>query len=126
MSKEKFTLEYDMRNTPVPLLWSYLSTATGLGEWFADDARSSGKEMTFIWKKTEQKANITVIRSEKYVRFHWVDELDKSYFELKIAVSDFSGEVQLIVTDFAEPDEVEGSKELWNSQVETLQRILGC
>ena len=32
----------------------------------------------------------------------------------------------LTVTDFAEPDDVEEAKDLWNYQIETLQRILGC
>ena len=109
MTKEKFHIEYDMRNTPVAMLWSYISTAYGLKEWFADNARQTGKEVVLDWNGVEQ-----------------TEENDKSYFELRISQSELTDGTMLTVTDFAEPDDVEEAKDLWNYQIETLQRILGC
>ena len=126
MAKEKFTLEYDMRKTPMSMLWSYISAAYGLKEWFADDARQSGKEMVLDWNGVEQTVQIVAMRTEKFVRYHWADEDDKSYFELRITYSELTDGTMLTVTDFAEPDEIQEAKDLWNYQVESLQRQLGC
>lgn len=126
MAKEKVILEYDMRNTPVALLWSYIATASGLKEWFADDVEMQGREFRFIWNGSEQTALIVGMRTEKYVRMHWVEEQDKFYFELKISVSELTDGVVLSVMDWAEPEDVQETTELWNYQVDALRRILGC
>lgn len=126
MAKEKFQLEYDMKSTPVQLLWSYIATDNGLKEWFADNAKQTGREIVLDWNGTEQTVAIVSIRTDKYVRYHWKEDADKSYFELRISVSEFADNTILTVTDFASADELEESKKLWNYQIETLQRLLGC
>ena len=40
--------------------------------------------------------------------------------------SELTGNSVLCVTDFAEPEELQEAKDLWNYQMETLQRQLGC
>lgn len=126
MAKEKFTLEYDMRSTPVSMLWSYIATANGLKEWFADDAKMEGKEVVLIWNGVEQGLSIVGLRTEKYIRYRWSEDTDKTYFELRIMTSELTGNSVLCVTDFAEPEELQEAKDLWNYQMETLQRQLGC
>ena len=126
MAKEKFTLEYDMRSTPVSMLWSYIATANGLKEWFADDAKMDGKEVVLIWNGVEQGLSIVGLRTEKYIRYRWSEDTDKTYFELRIMTSELTGNSVLCVTDFAAPEELQDAKDLWNYQMETLQRQLGC
>lgn len=126
MAKEKFTLEYDMRSTPVSMLWSYIATANGLKEWFADDAKMDGKEVVLVWNGVEQGLSIVGLRTEKYIRYRWSEDTDKTYFELRITTSELTGNSVLCVTDFAEPEELQEAKDLWNYQMETLQRQLGC
>ena len=126
MAREKFTLEYDMRSTPVSMLWSYIATANGLKEWFADDAKMDGKEVVLIWNGVEQGLSIVGLRTEKYIRYRWSEDTDKTYFELRITTSELTGNSVLCVTDFAEPEELQEAKDLWNYQMETLQRQLGC
>ena len=126
MAKEKFTLEYDMRSTPVSMLGSYIATANGLKEWFADDAKMDGKEVVLIWNGVEQGLSIVGLRTEKYIRYRWSEDTDKTYFELRIMTSELTGNSVLCVTDFAEPEELQEAKDLWNYQMETLQRQLGC
>ena len=126
MAKEKFTLEYDMRSTPVSMLWSYIATANGLKAWFADDAKMDGKEVVLIWNGVEQGLSIVGLRTEKYIRYRWSEDTDKTYFELRIMTSELTGNSVLCVTDFAEPEELQEAKDLWNYQMETLQRQLGC
>lgn len=126
MAKEKFTLEYDMRSTPVAMLWAYIATANGLKEWFADDARMDGKDVVLMWNGVEQGLTIVGLRTEKYIRYRWLEDKDKTYFELRITTSELTGNSVLCVTDFAEPDELQEAKDLWNYQMEALQRQLGC
>lgn len=126
MAKEKFTLEYDMRSTPVAMLWAYIATANGLKEWFADDAKMDGKEVVLMWNGVEQGLSIVGLRTEKYIRYRWSEDKDKTYFELRITTSELTGNSVLCVTDFAEPDELQEAKDLWNYQMEALQRQLGC
>ena len=54
-----------------------------------------------------------------------VDEETDYYFELKILVDDITKDVSIIVTDFAEEDEVEEGKMLWENMISELKHILG-
>ena len=123
--KEKYQLEYIINSSP-KVLYSRLATAGGLSEWFADDVDIRGNIFTFIWEGNGQKAEMINKKDGKHVRFHWLDdEDDKTYFEFKINIDDLTNDVALVVTDFAEPDEIEDSTELWNSQIQGLKHILG-
>ncbi|MCK4699118.1 MAG: hypothetical protein KAT38_02240, partial [Bacteroidales bacterium] len=103
-----------------------LSTASGLSEWFADNVTVKGKILTFIWEGTEQKAELISKKDNKYVKFHWIDDEDKnSYFEFRINIEEITGDVALLITDFAEEDEKEDSIDLWNSQISELKHVIG-
>ena len=63
------------------------------------------------------------------VRFRWLsDEEDglDSYFEFRIEVDALTNDTSIIVTDFADADEVEEAKQLWESQIHELQHIIGA
>ena len=126
MEKQKYQLEFDMKGTPVQILWSYISSESGLKEWFADAVEVSGKHYTFYWSGQPQGAMLLSLRNEMSIRWRWDDETSRAYFELKIVVDEFSEQTSLILTDFAASDELEDSKELWTSQIESLQAMLGC
>ena len=61
--KTFFSVEYDFQASP-QLLFQYLSTPSGLSEWFADNVNSRGENFVFIWDDTEEKANLLLARSE--------------------------------------------------------------
>ncbi len=125
MAKEKFQVEHTIKSSH-KILFNRLSTAGGLNEWFADNVSVQGKIFTFDWSGTEQKAEMINKKDMKYVRFHWLDDDDeKSYFEFKINVDELTGDIALIITDFAEPDEIEDAKELWETQVQELKHVIG-
>lgn len=126
MAKEKFVIDYSMKSVPVALLWNYISTPNGLEQWFADEVKHNGKDYSFIWSGSGQDATLLGMRSCCYIRFRWKDDIDHCFFEFKIQVSELTDTTVLVVTDFAEPDEVADSKDLWDSQIETLRRELGC
>lgn len=126
MSKNKYTLEFDMKGTPATLLWVYLSTPNGLKQWFADEVEQNGKMFTFYWEKYPSDAMQVSLRSGERIKFRWVDDDEKCYFEFKISNSEFTGATLLIVTDFAESGELAESQALWTKQVKNLKRMLGC
>ncbi len=123
--KEKFQLEFVINASP-SLLYNYLSNPSGLSEWFADNVNSRGEKYTFIWDEDEESALLMKNKQDTYVRFQWENDEDTKYFfELNIVEDDLTGDVSLMITDFAEPDEVEQAQLLWESQIEDLKKILG-
>jgi uncharacterized protein YndB with AHSA1/START domain len=123
--KKKFELEYSINSSP-KVLFNMLSTPGGLSEWFADDVNVQGKQFVFIWDSAEEYAEITNKKENKYVRFKWADDDDdKAYFEFRINIDELTGDVALVITDFAEEDEIEDSMELWDSQIAELKHVLG-
>ena len=125
MSKEKYEIEYIINISPA-ILFNRLSSPSGLSEWFADDVNLNGKIYTFIWNGSEQEAEQVLRKENKMVRYHWLDDDPETYFEFRINVDELTGDIALMVIDFAEPNEKEDAVELWNQQVESLKHILGA
>ena len=50
MKKEKIHLEYLLNAASKNILWSAISTPTGLEDWFADKVVSDDKTVTFCWQ----------------------------------------------------------------------------
>ncbi len=123
MEKQKYQLEYTLK-TSDKVLFNRLSTAGGLNEWFADNVKVQGKMYTFEWDNTEQVAEMVNKKDFKYVRFKWVNE-DDTYFEFRINIDELTDDLALIVTDFCEPDELDDSRELWDTQILKLRQVLG-
>jgi uncharacterized protein YndB with AHSA1/START domain len=122
-----YELEYTL-NCSQKVLFSRLSTPEGLGEWFADNVTVEGNHLfTFHWNKTELKARLSAIKENKLVRFEWIDMDDKesNFFEFKIIIHELTGDLALLITDFAEPDEKEDAIYLWDTQIADLKRLLG-
>ena len=93
MKREKIRLEYLLNATSKNILWSAISTPTGLEDWFADKVVSNDKIVEFHWGKTEQRdAEITAIRAYSFIRFRWLDdENERDYFEIKMNYNELTG-----------------------------------
>ena len=125
--KIKYEIEFPIHSSP-QLLYQYLSTPSGLSEWFADNVNSRGELFTFIWDDSEEKAKLLSKKSGERIKFRWLaDEEDdlSTYFELRIQVDEITKDVSLMIVDFADEDEVEASKMLWENQVSSLKQVLG-
>ena len=124
--KNKFELEYTLNSSP-KVLFSRLSTPEGLCEWFADDVNVEGDLFSFYWDNTCLKARLSALKENKLVRFEWADkeEDEANYFEFRLNIEELTGDVALIITDFAEPGEKVDSVSLWDSQITDLKRLLG-
>jgi uncharacterized protein YndB with AHSA1/START domain len=121
--KTKIQLEYILNCSP-KVLFNWLSTASGLAEWFADDVKVKAKKFTFIWEGSEQVAEMTLHKENRLVRYTWLEEED-SYFEFRISQDELTGDVSLIIIDFAKEDEVDETRGLWDTQIADLKHILG-
>lgn len=113
-----------MKTSP-KLLFPRLSTPGGLSEWFADDVMIKGNVYTFIWDGNEQKAEQKYIRENQVVRYEWIEEEDKTFFEFKLKSDELTGELALIITDFAHSEDRDDAEELWNNQVSQLRHTIG-
>ncbi len=127
MAKTKYELEYDLNTSP-KLLFTRLSTPSGLSEWFADNVKLNGKNFVFEWDGSEQEAKVVMKKASEYMRFQWIDDEDEDediYFEFRITKDELTSDVSLLITDFAEEDEIDDNKDLWDQQVSELKRAIG-
>ena len=122
--KIKYELEFPIQASP-NMLYQYISTASSLSEWFADNVNSRGKIFSFFWDGVEEKAELISYKNNKYVRFKWLENDDETFFEINIVVDELTKDVSLVVFDFAEEDEVEEGKMLWESQISDLKQVIG-
>ncbi len=124
--KIKFEIEFPI-HASANFLHHYLASPDGLGEWFADNVNSRGEIYTFFWDGSEEQARQKVFSKEEKVRYHWLEDEDEdTYFEFKIIIDALTNDVSLIVTDFADEDEVEDQKMFWENQIDTLKRAIGA
>ena len=122
----KFELEYTLNCSP-KVLFSRLSTPEGLGEWFADKVNVDGDLFTFFWNNAESRARLSALKDNKLARFEWtgIENEETNYFEFRINIDELTGDLALLISDFAEKAETEDAISLWDSQITDLKRLLG-
>lgn len=123
--KVKFEMEFPIQASP-SLLYQYISTPSGLSEWYADDVNSRGELFTFIWDGSEEAAKLLSKKNGERVKFRWeVDDETPYYFEIRIQVDEITKDVSIMITDFADEDELEEGKMLWENMMSELKQVLG-
>ncbi|MFV0507022.1 MAG: START-like domain-containing protein [Bacteroidales bacterium] len=122
--KTNFTLEFILNTSP-EILYKRLHSAVGLSEWFADNVDVDKDIFTFTWDGVDQQARRTKVKQNQLVRFEWIDEEEPNFFEFIVEKDEMTGDVSLIVSDNAEEDEVDDTKDLWNQQINDLRNVIG-
>jgi hypothetical protein len=125
--KVRYEIEFPITSSP-QLLYQYISTPSGLSEWFADNVNSRGEFFTFIWNDSQEKARLASKKSGEKVKFKWVDDNGKDseyFFELHILEDEITKDVSLLVIDFAPKDELDEAKQLWENQISDLKHLIG-
>ncbi|MFZ9027576.1 MAG: START-like domain-containing protein [Crocinitomicaceae bacterium] len=128
MDKEKFELEFLLK-TSTKVLNNMITTPSGLSEWFADDVNLKDDLYIFIWDGSEEEARLITKKPNSKIRWQWVEDEEDgidSYFELRMEVDPMTKAVILNVTDFAESDEMEEAKLLWEKQINNLRGVIGA
>ena len=131
MAKQKFVGEYPI-NASKKMLFPYLSTATGLCQWFADDVNINNidKTLIFIIDGEERIAVIDSINKNRYVKFRFLMDGEKpkenDTLEFRLEVNDLTQEVFVRVEEYTESDDLEESYQIWDNLLAQLKEIIGA
>jgi uncharacterized protein YndB with AHSA1/START domain len=124
--RKKISLEYEIKSSP-NILFNYISTPSGLSEWFSDNVNVKSNHYTFFWEGEERTAEIMKKVNGKNIRLRWDDvEDEEEYFELEIKQDDITGDVALVITDFIHESDEEEIAMLWENQVNQLRAAIGA
>lgn len=125
--KIKYELEIEV-NSSTKVLYTMISTPSGLSEWFADDVNIKDDVFTFFWDGSSEEAKLLSKRKGESIKFQWledVEEVEKTYFEIAIKIDELTNDVAIVITDFAEEDEIEEAQQLWENQINDLKKVIG-
>lgn len=131
MSKQKFVGEYPI-NASRKMLFPYLSTATGLCQWFADDVNINNidKTMIFILDGEERVAVIDSIKNNRYVKFRFPNEDEKpkenDTLEFRLEINELTQSVFVRVEEFTDTDDLDESYQIWENLLSQLKEIIGA
>jgi len=128
--KTLFSEDYEIHASS-KMLYPYISTASGLSEWFADDVTINPEKIyTFVWDNERHKAIVASHRTNHFTRFEFLpeneeDKDDPSYFELRIELNELTQTTFLKVSDYSDIDDLTELKDLWDSLIEDLRKVVG-
>ena len=118
-------------NASPKILFPYLSTASGLSQWFCDDVSYlDGNCLNFVWDKEDHYAEMSSQRLNKSVRFVFLDArrqpvADPNFLEFLLDSSEVTDEVFLRVTEYTETIDADEHQEMWEGLVSTLREQVG-
>jgi uncharacterized protein YndB with AHSA1/START domain len=119
-----YKTEYVVKSSPT-ILFEFVTTPSGLVQWFADKVDINGDEITFNWKGSEDTALILEWVEDERVRYRWLWQEDDEFFQFRIYKNDITRDTVLEVIDFCDENEVEDQKRLWDSQIKRLIQAVG-
>lgn len=132
MSKEKqlFSADFEM-HASMKLLFPYLSTPSGLAEWFCSDVTiSPEKILTFRWETENRKAIVAANRPVQFVKFEFLDAGgkptdDPDYLELRLETDDLTQLTYLRIIEYSDFEDQEELQSLWEDSVDKLKQVVG-
>ena len=126
MNKSKFIGEYSI-NASRKMLFPYISTASGLSQWFADDVNiTEDKVYTMFWDGEVNRAKIASIKANRFIKFEFEgeDDDDLNFIEIRLEMNELTQEVYIKITDYSDIDNQEVS-DLWEGLIHDLKEIVG-
>jgi uncharacterized protein YndB with AHSA1/START domain len=120
-------LEFPIKCSP-SILYNYISSASGLQEWFAHKVTLKSRLDYVFTFDDGQELKATLLKSvnNKLVKFHFENSLPDEYIEIEIIIDELTEDLALKVTEFCNEDEKRETEELWHAQVETLKDVMGA
>ena len=128
---QKIEIEYPLTTKSPNIVWEQISSAHGLERWLADHVTEENGVFTFIWgepwtERDVREAHLIEYVKYDHIKFKWAyDEDNDLYWEMRIGKSELTHHLNLLITDFAEDDDVDGLRILWESNLERLHRASG-
>ena len=105
------------------------STPSGLAEWFCDDVNIKKDVHIFLWDGSEEIARLVTKKRYEYIKFRWLEDEEEglsTFFEFRIKIDDLTGDTAIVITDYAEEEDIEDAKELWSAKIDRLKQVLGA
>lgn len=130
-SKYRYVAEYEI-HASVKMIYPYLSTASGLAEWFAEEVNVlKDKTLDIIWDGESHPAKLVTARTNSHVKYIFSplnkeDEDDPSFLEFKITHSEMMDTTFLKVVDYSEMNNQKDLEELWENLIYELRELLGA
>lgn len=130
MEKNKITIEHLLRSTSKNIIWKLIATGDGLAKWIADSVLLNGDHLTLTWgdsMRHHEERTATIVAIEKFgrIRWHWDDDDEATYVEIRMDRNALTGEYTLHITDFTDDDDKEWLYDIWNQNFERLYRSSG-
>ncbi|MEM9931227.1 MAG: START-like domain-containing protein, partial [Bacteroidota bacterium] len=125
MERVKFTFEFICRASP-NIVYQFLTDPACITRWFCDEVDVNDQTYTFVWDGSAEIAELIEDKEAEMVRFAWEDaDDDDEYLEFNITKSPVTGETIVYVTDFADDDEVDDQRALWETQLTRMRAEMG-
>ena len=93
MEHIKYKLEFDMKATPITILWDYISSENGLKQWFADGVKIKDREYIFTWKGYSQEARLVGMRKGLAIKLQLAWILKTALLQLRVGRKNLSSQV---------------------------------
>uniref|UniRef100_UPI004047AE96 START-like domain-containing protein n=1 Tax=Algoriphagus sp. TaxID=1872435 RepID=UPI004047AE96 len=130
MLENQFIADYQL-NASKKIVYTYLSTASGLQEWFADEVRiNEDKDFIFNFDQEDHYAKLTVLKANLHVRLDFFDpkrmhdQVD-SFIEFKLDETEFTQSLFLKVIDQSNFYNLEELEVIWDGLISKLKEIIG-
>ncbi len=130
MVRNKFTADYQI-NTSKKIVFHYLSTASGLQEWFADEVKiDEDKNYIFNFDNEDHHAKMVSMRFNSHVKFEFFDpkdpdNSDHSFIEFKLEENELTQSLFLKVIDFSNDYDEDELEAIWDGMIHKLKEIIG-
>jgi uncharacterized protein YndB with AHSA1/START domain len=130
MVKIKFVSDYQI-NASKKIVFHYLSTASGLEEWFADEVKiDKDKNYIFNFDNEDHFAKLASLRINTHVKFDFFDpknpnDADHAFIEFKLEENDLTQTLFLKVIDYSDSYEEDELASIWEGLIGRLKEIIG-
>ena len=132
MEKIKFVSDYQI-NSSKKIIYPYLSTASGLSQWFADDVViNEDKVYNFIYDGESHYARAVIMRLNHHVKFEFFDpdeeedeETDHPFIEFKLDENELTQTFYLRVVEYGDAYDEQEQHSIWEGLIGSLKEIIG-
>jgi uncharacterized protein YndB with AHSA1/START domain len=120
----KIDLEFIFRASPT-IIYNFVTTTSCLVRWYCDEVDITNDTYTFYWTGSSETAHLIDDIEDERVKFKWDHADDSEYLEFRMYKSDVTNETILEITDFSDEDEVQETKDLWETLMVELRKECG-
>jgi uncharacterized protein YndB with AHSA1/START domain len=130
MLKNQFVADYQL-NASKKIVFTYLSTASGLEDWFADEVRiNEDKNYIFYFDGQDHYARLVIVKANLHVRWEFFDPKSSmaesdSFIEFKLDETELTQSLFLKVIDQTNQYEADELEAIWDGMIAKLKETIG-